>query len=114
MINQALLQQILAFRKERDWEQFHNLRTLATSIMLEAAELSEITQWTPDTELAQVVSGKKTKIEEEIADIAILLSYLIHDLQIDLDQAVERKLALNASKYPKDRAKGTSRKYSEL
>lgn len=114
MISEALLQQILEFRRQRDWEQFHNLRTLATSIMLEAAELAEITQWTRDDEISEVVNDKQEKIEEEIADIAILLSYLIHDMKIDLDRAVEKKLELNGRKYPVARSKGSAKKYDEL
>lgn len=114
MSNDALLQEILAFRKERDWEQFHNLRTLATSIVLEAAELAEFTQWTRDADIADVIDDKKDKIEEEVADIVILLSYLVHDLQIDLDEAVKKKLALNARKYPVLHAKGSAKKYDEL
>lgn len=114
MINDALLQEILAFRKERDWEQFHNLRTLSTSIVLEAAELAEITQWTRDAEVSAIVEEKRERIEEEIADIAILLSYLVHDLGIDLEEIVRKKVALNARKYPVAQAKGNARKYDEL
>src|SRR3546814_12486215 len=82
-------------RRERDWEQFHNLRTLSTSIVLEAAELAEITQWAKDYELAEIEKEKRRRIEEEVADIAILLSYLLNDAGIDLEQAVATKLELN-------------------
>ena len=114
MINESLLQEILNFRRERDWEQFHNLRTLATSIVLEAAELAEITQWTRDDEIEGVLAKNKLKIEEEVADIAILMSYLIHDSDIDLDLVVRRKLEINAKKYPIAYAKGNAKKYDEL
>lgn len=114
MIKDELLQAILAFRAERDWAQFHTLRTLSTSIVLEAAELAEVTQWTRDEEIAEIVESKRQLIEQEVADIAILLSYLVHDLGIDLDQAVRDKLALNTAKYPIHRSKGHARKYDEL
>lgn len=114
MISDTLLQEILEFRKERDWEQFHTFRTLTTSIVLEAAELSEITQWARDHEIADVVEKKKERIEEEVADIAILLSYLIHDMRIDLNKVVRRKLELNARKYPVSQSKGSAKKYDEL
>lgn len=114
MINESLLQEILTFRRERDWEQFHNLRTLATSIVLEAAELAEITQWTRDEEIAEVLAKKKDKIEEEVSDILILMSYLIHDAKIDVDNAVRRKLEINAKKYPVKLSKGKSAKYDML
>lgn len=114
MLSQPLLQKLLEFRSERDWEQFHNLRTLSTSITLEAAELLEHTQWVRDFELDEVVAARRPMIEQEIADIVILLSYLVNDLGIDVEQAVEDKLQSNAQRYPVDRAKGSARKYDEL
>lgn len=114
MLSEALLEKLLAFRHEREWEQFHNLRTLSTSIVLEAAELAEITQWANDAELQRVVDEKREQIEQEVADIAILLSYLVHDTDIDLERAVEKKLTLNEGKYPVERARGSARKYDEL
>jgi NTP pyrophosphatase (non-canonical NTP hydrolase) len=114
MLSESLHQRLLDFRSDRDWEQFHNLRTISTSIMLEAAELAEVTQWTRDMELTDVASNRRTQIEHEVADIFILLMYLVNDLGIDVEAVVERKIKLNAEKYPVDRAKGTARKYDEL
>lgn len=114
MISQELTDELLSFRRERDWEQFHNLRTLSTSIVLEAAELAEITQWIPDSEINATSAEKRGRIEEEVADIAILLSYLIHDQEIDLEAAVRRKLQSNGTKYPVHRSKGSAKKYDEL
>lgn len=114
MITRPLLEKLLAFRAERDWEQFHNLRTLSTSIALEAAELAEFTQWAKDVEIAKIASERRDEIRHEIADIAILLSYLAHDLGIDIDKAVAEKLELNAQRYPVEKAKGTGSKYDRL
>lgn len=114
MIKPGLLQDLLVFRRERDWEQFHNLRTLSTSIVLEAAELAELTQWAKDAELPQIALERRTEIEQEVADIAILLTLLSHDLGIDLEQAIARKLDLNRTRYPIAKSKGTSTKYDRL
>lgn len=114
MINRSLLQALLNFRDAREWKQFHTLRTLSTSLVLEAAELAEITQWTPDDKIADVAREKRQQIEQEIADIAILLSYLIHDLDIDLDKVVAAKIELNARKYPVEKSRGSAKKYDEL
>lgn len=114
MISEVLIAKLLKFRAERDWEQFHNLRTLATSIVLEAAELAEITQWTADTDLAKTVDSRRDDIEAEVADIVILLTYLLHDLGIDLDASVARKLEQNAAKYPVGKARGRSTKYDSF
>ncbi len=114
MISDELRNELLAFRKERDWEQFHNLRTLSTSIALEAAELMEHTQWAKDSELPTLVAEHRDALIEEMADIAILLTYLAHDLQVDLETAVHQKLLKNASKYPLEKAKGVATKYDRL
>ena len=114
MLSQKLRQRLLDFRNERDWAQFHNLRTLSTSIVLEAAELAEHTQWVRDADLDEAVRTRKPRIEQEVADIVILLTYLVADLGIDVEKAVEEKIRINAEKYPVDRAKGSARKYDEL
>lgn len=113
VIDEELTRKILDFRHARDWEQFHSLRTLSTSLMVEAGELAELTQWTADTELADRAEEVRGRIEEEVADLLILLSYLVHDQAIDVDQAVRRKLRVNGGKYPVSRFRGTSRKYNE-
>lgn len=114
MLSESLRQRLLDFRTERDWEQFHNLRTLSTSIVLEAAELAEVTQWARDGELKELAERRRLQVEHEVADIVILLTYLVSDLGIDIERAVEEKIRLNAAKYPVDRSKGTARKYDEL
>lgn len=105
---------VLAFREARDWRQFHTLRTLAAALTVEAAELLEIVQWTRDEGLGARVAERRADVEAEVADIAILLTYLVTDLGLDLDAAVQAKLAINAAKYPVERARGSSRKYTEL
>lgn len=114
MISPALLEKLLAFRTERDWEQFHNLRTLSTSIALEAAELAEFTQWAKDAEIAGIAREKHAGISREIADIAILLSYLAYDLGVDVEKAVAEKIELNSKRYPVDKSKGNAKKYDQL
>lgn len=114
MISRDLIEKLLAFRAERDWEQFHNLRTLSTSIALEAAELAEFTQWARDAEIAGITRQRHAEITQEIADIAILLSYLAHDLDINLEKAVADKLAINGQRYPIEKAKGTAKKYDRF
>ena len=114
MLSNELKQALLDFRAERDWEQFHTLRTLSTSILVEAAELAELTQWARDFELDQIAQLRRTQIEHEIADIVILVTYLVHDLGIDIEKAVAEKIEFNAERYPVDKAKGSAKKYDQL
>ncbi len=114
MIEKSLLEALIQFRKERDWEQFHNPKDIAISLSIEAAELLEWFQWRNQDEVREMLaSDKREQLEDEIADVAVYLSYLCHDLNIDLNQVVKNKIAKNAAKYPKDRVKGCADKYNE-
>jgi NTP pyrophosphatase (non-canonical NTP hydrolase) len=114
MLNDDLVADLLAFRKERDWEQFHSARNLAAALSVEAAELLEHFIWAGDADVASVAAAKRDRIAAEIADVAIYLSYLAHDLGIDIDAAVHAKLRTNAERYPVAKARGSSTKYSDL
>ena len=109
-----ILDQLLAFRKERDWEQFHTPKKLSAALSIEVAELLECFQWAKDGELSELVVRERTAIEEEVADIEILLCYLCHDLNIELDVVVRSKIEKNKQKYPVSLARGTAKKYDRL
>jgi NTP pyrophosphatase (non-canonical NTP hydrolase) len=109
-----LTRQIVKFRDERDWKQFHSPRNLAASISIEAAELLECFQWSSDETIAEDVEKRRSEIEEEIADVLIYALLLAHDTGIDPAEAVRQKLAKNDAKYPAERAKGNRAKYTEL
>ena len=114
MLKTDLIKQLIAFRRERDWEQFHHPKDLAISLSIEAAELLEWFQWRSHAEIKQMLlSDKREALEDEIADVAVYLSYLCHDLEIDLEQAVQRKVQKNIVKYPVDKVKGRADKYNE-
>ncbi len=84
-----LLDQLIAFRDERDWEQFHTPKNLASALVVEASELLSIFQWTPDSGLHARRAEKREEIQREVADIYIYLLFLAHALGIDLNEAVE-------------------------
>lgn len=114
MIKPEILQKLIDFRRERDWEQFHTPKDLAISLSLEASELLEWFQWNNDEEITQKLSsGKREDLEDEVADVVAYLTYLCHDLEIDINKAVEAKIKKNAIKYPIDKVKGRSDKYNE-
>jgi NTP pyrophosphatase (non-canonical NTP hydrolase) len=106
-----LIKEILKFRKERDWEQFHLPKNLAISLALEAAEVLELFQWTKDNNLP---ADKKHELEEELADVYYWLLLISHEYGIDINKALERKMKKNAQKYPVSKAKGKSTKYTKL
>lgn len=114
MIETELLKQLIEFRRERDWEQFHNAKDVAISLSIEASELLEWFQWKTAEQVQQrLASDKREELEDEIADVAVYLAYLCHDLNIDLNQAIKNKMQKNAAKYPRDKVKGRNDKYDE-
>ena len=115
MISEELKKSILEFRKKRDWEKFHTPKDLAVSIVIEASELLERFQWKTDTEIAKLLKSEfKNSVSDEIADIAIYLSYLCHDLRINLEEAIAGKLKKNDEKYPAEKVRGNAKKYTDL
>jgi dCTP diphosphatase len=109
-------ERLRAFARERDWEQFHNPKNLAIAIACEAGELLEIFQWLSESDSQGIMNDAKKadQIREEIADILIYLIRLADILNLELEDAVTRKIDLNAAKYPTATSKGTARKYTEL
>ncbi len=108
-----LTKEIIDFRDARDLKQFHNPKDLATALSIEASELQEIFLWKNGPQLDEALSVKREHIEQEVADIASYLLLLCNELNIDLDQAIRKKLEHNKAKYPADQVRGSSRKYDE-
>jgi len=111
---EKLMKMIIAFRDERDWAQYHDPRNLATAIGIEAAELQEIFLWQTAEASRKLNSEKLDQVKDEVADIFIFLSYLCDAFNIDLYEAVEKKLSKNELKYPVEKSKGLSTKYTDL
>lgn len=114
--NVALANALRLFARERDWDQFHTPKNLATSIVVESAELVELFQWTRGqkewTELDD--PALRLRVEEELADVLLYLIRFADKAGIDLQEVAERKIALNAKKYPVELSKGSDKKYTEL
>ena len=113
---EPLLELLRKFRDDRDWRQFHNPKDLAAAIAIEAGELQEQFLWKKPAEVAADLAepARRQAVVDEVADILICTLLLADCLGIDLDEAVRAKTAANARKYPVSKARGTSRKYTEL
>ena len=109
----ALRDQIRTFVDERDWDQFHTPKNLASALSVEAAELLEPFQWLQTGDAAELGAGKLAHVAHEMADVLTYLVRLADKLDIDLMAAVAEKMALNRAKYPADKVRGDARKYSE-
>ena len=101
-----LIKRIRKFRDDRDWKQFHSPENLAKSIVIEAAELLENFQWNSDYD--------EQKVKEELADVMNYCILLADCLNIDVIQNIHDKIDINEKKYPVEKSKGTSKKYTKL
>jgi len=101
------------FVNERDWAQFHTPKNLAMAMIVEAAELVEHFQWDTPTESQQLTPEKREAVSHELADTFVYLLRIAEVLNIDLIDAANQKIDLNALKYPVEKAKGSNAKYTE-
>jgi NTP pyrophosphatase (non-canonical NTP hydrolase) len=104
----TVIDKVVAFRNERDWEKFHNGKDLAICLNCESAELLELFLWkNPD----QV---NREKLKEELADVLYSAFLLIEKYELDVDAIITEKLVKNNAKYPVEKSKGSNKKYNEL
>jgi NTP pyrophosphatase (non-canonical NTP hydrolase) len=111
---ETLRVRLAEFAAERDWEQFHNPKNLAMALAGEAGELLEHFQWLTFEQAARLPQEARAEVALEAADVLLFLVRLCDKLDIDLAAACEKKLALNAKKYPVDKARGKATKYNKL
>jgi len=107
----SIVERIRKFCGDRDWSQFHDPKNLAISLQLESSEVLELFQWTKDN---QMKPGKDEEMADELADVLYWLIMMSNHYDIDLLQALGKKMDKNEKKYPIDKAKGKSDKYTEL
>ncbi|MFC3106851.1 nucleotide pyrophosphohydrolase [Undibacterium arcticum] len=108
-----LRDEIRTFVAERDWDQFHTPKNLSSALCVEAAELLEHFQWLKTGSSEELNATKIEQIRHEMADVLVYLIRLADKLDINLNAAVLEKMALNRIKYPAEKVRGDSRKYSE-
>src|SRR5690606_27279835 len=106
--------QLEAFAKARDWDQYHSPKNIAMALSVEAAELVEIFQWKTEAESAALNEQDQLAARHEIADVLLYLLTISRVLEIDILQAAQEKLQLNAQKYPVQKSKGNAKKYDRL
>nr|WP_291148186.1 nucleotide pyrophosphohydrolase [Flavobacterium sp. UBA7680] len=106
-----VIEELIQFRNERDWKQFHDSKNLALAISIEAAELNEIFLWKKGEDVENV---NQDKLKEELADVLSFAFLLAEKHNLDIFEIVSEKIKKNALKYPVDKAKGSAKKYDEL
>jgi NTP pyrophosphatase (non-canonical NTP hydrolase) len=101
------------FVDERDWDQFHTPKNLASALTVEAAELLEHFQWLQNGRVEELGEDKLKEVRHEMADVLVYLVRLADKLDVDLLAAVQEKMVLNRAKYPAEQVRGDARKYYE-
>jgi dCTP diphosphatase len=109
-----LREQLRRFSEERDWDRFHVPKNLAIALSVEASELLEHFQWLSEDESKRLSADQLEKVREELADVLLYLIRLADKLDVDLVTAANRKIEVNAQKYPANKARGSSKKYTDL
>jgi NTP pyrophosphatase (non-canonical NTP hydrolase) len=107
-----MIEKIVKFVNERNWEKFHNPKDLAISLNLEAAEVLEHFQWKSPQEINDHVKNNKDDISDELVDVLYWVLLMSHYLDVDLKKAFEREMKQNEKKYPVDKARGKHSKYT--
>ena len=116
MVNlEDLRREVAQFAKDRDWDQFHSVRNLVLAMVGEVGEVAEILQWTDDDKVTELLNaGGRERLAEELADVLIYLIRVADRSGVNLEQAVRDKLVSNSEKYPKDKSRGSAKKYTQL
>ena len=105
---EEIINKLIEFRNERNWEQFHNSKDLALAINVEAGELLELFLW------KNAEDADKQKIKEELADIFAFAFLLAQKHELDVKEIVLEKIKTNAEKYPVEKSKGNAKKYNQI
>ena len=111
-----LKERVLSFARERDWEQFHSPKNLSMALAAEAGELMEHFLWASAEESRAIARepARGARIAEELADVVIYALEFANATGLDLAASIEAKIAANARKYPIEKSRGRSAKYTEL
>jgi dCTP diphosphatase len=113
---EKLKSEVNKFATDRDWDQFHSIKNLSMALNVESSELLEIFQWMSEEESNEIKNNpeKLSMVQDEVADIFVYLLRIVSKTNIDLESVVLQKIKKNADKYPIDKSRGNSKKYSEL
>ena len=110
---EGIQRKLAIFSKEREQDQFHTPKNLATALSVEASELLEVFQWLTDDQSRNLDKSQMADAEEEVADVALYLLRICDVMKIDLESVINKKLGINAGKYPVQEAKGNATKYNK-
>jgi NTP pyrophosphatase (non-canonical NTP hydrolase) len=110
---EELQEKVRRFAAEREWDQFHSPKNLAMALSVEAAELVEEFQWLTEEQSRNLEPDRRERVRLEAADVFIYLLRIADKLGVDLIAAALDKMVINERKYPADRVRGDSRKYTE-
>ena len=111
---QALKEELRRFAEDRDWDQFHSPKNLASALVVEVAELLEQFQWLTEEQSRNLAPDARDRVADEMADVLVYLIRLSDKLNVDLLAAARGKIDKNAKKYPVEKARGNAKKYTDL
>lgn len=111
---ESLRDELRRFAAERDWDQFHSPKNLASALAVEAAELLEPFQWLTEEQSRNLTTMQVAAVKDEMADVFIYLVRLADKLDVNLPDVAREKILRNTEKYPAEKSRGSSAKYTDL
>ena len=113
---QQLKDSVMDFIKEREWQPFHDPKNVAMALASEVGELLDLFRWVKSDQAFKLLEDQETlgSVREELADIAMFIFDFATICDIDLTEAVNEKMRLNAKRYPIEKARGIAKKYNQL
>lgn len=110
---ESVRKRLREFAAVRDWDQFHSPKNLSMALSVEASELVECFQWLTEEQSHALNAEQLAAVTDEIADVQLYLIRLADKVGVDIAAAIEQKIKKNEAKYPAEKVKGSSKKYSE-
>jgi len=110
---EAVRQRLREFANARDWDQFHSPKNLSMALSVEVSELVECFQWLTEEQSSSLSAEQLAAVTDEIADVQLYLVRLADKVGVDIGTAIEQKIEKNEAKYPAEKVRGSSKKYSE-
>ena len=111
---EVLRDKLRTFAADRDWDQFHSPKNISMALAVEASELLEHFQWLTEAQSRNLLPEKREEVAQEIADVLLYLVRIADKLNINLVDAANKKLVMNAHKYPAEKSRSNNKKYTEL
>lgn len=108
---QEIIKELVNFRDQRNWSQFHNVKDLSLALSIEAGELNELFLWKNKKQVSEI---PEERVREELADVFAYAFLIAEKYNFDVKEIILEKIRKNDKKYPVEHSRNSAKKYNEL